>query len=200
MDLTQPGDGLSPEDYGLDALSDALVRAAPEAMRAALLTLPALALDGRSKRANPLILGHAMTAAGSDLLPAAGAVAVSAIQASLLLRIAQIYGITWDRRTLAEFAAALGTGVATRTLMGFVARQLAKLVPGYGQTVAAATSAATSFAVTFALGKAVTYFLAQRQRGLSSEGTAAAYQAALTEAIVLAKARSFGRATPREPA
>ena len=195
IDLTQPNDGLTPADYGLDALADALVRAAPSAMRTALLALPAVAIDGRKRLAEPIIMGHAVTAAGSDIVPIAGAVAVSAVQARLLQRLGQIYGLSWDRRTLAEFAGALGAGVAARTLVGLGLRQLAKFIPVYGQTVATVTSAATSFAVTFALGKAAVHFLTRQQRGLDpQEGTAAAYQAALREALSMAKARQLSSA------
>ncbi len=197
VDLTQPGDGMVPEDYGLDALSDALIRAAPHAMRAILQALPSAVLDRRRKQTEPLIMGHAMAAAGSDLVPVAGAVAVSAVQAQLLRRIGQIYGVDWDRRTLAEFSAALGTGVATRAALGFGIRQLAKLLPVYGQTIAAASSAAMSFAVTFAVGRAAVYFLAHRQRGLSSAGTAEAYKSALSEALSMAKSRRSEMATAK---
>jgi uncharacterized protein (DUF697 family) len=191
LDITRPDDGFSPVEYGLDELADALVRAAPAAMRVAIQALPGIEGDGRKRAADPVIVGHAMAAAGSDLVPAAGAVAVSAVQARLLQRIGQIYGVSWDRRTLAEFAAALGSGVVARTLVGFGIRQIAKLIPAYGQTVAAATSAAMSFAVTYALGKSAVYFLTQRQRGLRSDETATVYQDALRQAMKLAKERKL---------
>jgi uncharacterized protein (DUF697 family) len=191
LDITKPDDGLSPVEYGLDELADALIRVAPDAMRVALQALPGVEVDGRRRTADPLIVGHAMAAAGSDLVPAAGAVAVSAVQARLLQRIGQIYGVPWDRRTLGEFAAALGSGVVARTLVGFGIRQIAKLIPVYGQTVAAATSAAMSFAVTYALGKAAVYFLTQRQRGLRGDETAAVYQDALRQAMKLARERKL---------
>ncbi len=196
IDITKPQDDLAPADYGLDALADALVRVAPNAMRHVIQSLPGVEADGRKRLADPLIMGHAMAAAGSDLVPAVGAVAVSAVQARLLQRIGEIYGISWDRQSLAEFAAALGTGVAARTLVGFGLRQLAKLIPAYGQTIAAATSSAMSFAVTFAIGKAASHFLTQRQRGLASEETAAVYQQSLRQAMRLAKERKLQEAAP----
>ena len=110
--------------------------------------------------------------------------------AQLLRRLGQIYGVSFDRQTLAEFAGALGTGVAARTLVGFGIRQMAKLIPVYGQTVAAAASAASSYAVTYAIGKAAIYFLRRRQRGLKSDGTARAYQQALKDALRMAKDRN----------
>ena len=81
-----------------------------------------------------------------------------------------------------------------KSLVGFGVRQLAKLIPVYGQTAAAAASAATSFAVTFALGKAAVHFLSRRQRGLHFAGTASAYQQGLREA--LSHARRNSPATP----
>ena len=198
IDLTLPADGMVPADYGLDALADALVRFAPDSMRAALEVLPGVSVDRRLRMSDPVIMGHAMAAAGSDLVPMAGALAVSAIQARLLQRLGQICGVTWDGRTLSEFAAALGSGVAARALMGLGVRQLTKFIPIYGQTVAAATSAAMSFAVTFALGKAAIHFLTHRQRGLTQEDTAAAFQDALREALQLAKLGKLDRGKNRE--
>lgn len=186
VDFTLASDDMMPSDYGLEALAEALVSVAPAAMRAALQLLPVAVRDARTRSADPLIMGHAMAAGGTDLVPVAGVVAVSAIQARLLQRIGQIFDVTWDRRTLAEFAAALGAGVAVRTLVGIGARQLAKLIPVYGQTIGAATSAAMSYAVTFAMGKAAVHFLTQRQRGLATDGTAKAYQEALRHALRLA--------------
>jgi uncharacterized protein (DUF697 family) len=188
IDFTKEGDGFIPVDFGLDALAEALTRVAPATMVAALASMPGLAHDHRAREADPLILGHATAAAGSDLVPVAGAVAASAIQARLLQRLANLYGVEWDRRTFSEFGAALGTGVVARLLAGLGIRQLAKLIPIYGQTVAAATSAATSFAVTYALGKAAVYFLSRRRVGASDpEGVARTYAQALKEAFRLAK-------------
>lgn len=190
IDFTQSTDGYSPPDYGIDTLADALVRVAPSAMRSVLEVLPGLAEDGRSRVADPIIMGYAVAAAGSEFVPVAGAFAVSAVQLQLLRRLGQIYGVSFDRQTLAEFAGALGTGVAVRTIAGFGIRQIAKLIPVYGQTVAAATAAASSYAVTYAIGKAAIYFLGRRQRGQKSDGTARAYQQALREALRMAKDRT----------
>ena len=197
IDFTAEADGLHPADYGLDALAGAIVKVAPQAMMLALSAIPALANDKLQRTADPIVLGHAMAAAGSDLVPVAGAVAVSAVQTQMLRRLGQIYGVAWDRRTMAEFATALGSGVVARTLTGFGLRQLAKLIPVYGQTAAAAASAVMSFAVTFALGKAAIYFLHHRRAGLTGmEGVAATYQQSLRDALRIAKERKLrSRAT-----
>lgn len=191
IDFTKDGDGYTPVDFGLDALAEAIVRVAPAAMVAALEAMPGFTRDARLQQADPLIMGHATAAAGGDLVPLAGAVAVSAIQARLLQRLAAIYGVTWDRRMFGEFAAALGTGVAARVLTGLGIRQLMKFIPVYGQTAGLAASAATSFAVTYALGKAAVYFLSRRRIGSHDPaGVARAYRQALQDAFRLAKNRN----------
>ena len=192
IDFTTPEDGFNPVDYGMDALAEALVSIAPQAMVAALSAIPALVNDRFASVAEPIVLGHAMAAAGSDLVPVAGAVAVGAVQTQLLRRLGQIYGVTWDRQTMAEFAGALGGGIVAKTLTGFGLRQLAKLIPIYGQTAAAAASAVMSFAVTYAVGKAAIYFLHRRRFGLTGmEGVAATYQQSLRQALKLAKERKL---------
>ena len=199
IDFTTSADGMPPSDYGLNALFDALLRFAPDAMRAAIAALPGVG-DDRGALADPLITRYAMAAAGSDLAPVVGAFAVSAIQARLLQRIAQIYGVSWDRSSVAEFATALGSSVVTRTVIGLGLRQLTKLIPVYGQTVGAATSAATSFAVTFALGRAAVHFLTRRQRGLDANtSTAKAYQEALARAIQMTRDRMLEKSPSKDP-
>ena len=200
IDFTTAEDGYNPADYGMDALAEALVSVAPQAMTAALSAIPALVNDRFAAVAEPIVLGHAMAAAGSDLVPVAGAVAVGAVQTQLLRRLGQIYCVAWDRRTMAEFAAALGGGVVAKTLTGFGVRQLAKLIPIYGQTAAAAASAAMSFAVTYAVGKAAIYFLHRRRFGLTGmEGVAATYQQSLREALRLAKERKLQPKSGQRP-
>lgn len=185
IDFTRPGDGLQPQHYGLSAMQDALLRVAPAAIAAALG--PDRGLHGaRARRARSHILGYAAAAAAADVLPIAGVVAVPGLQAKMLHSIASIYGTAWDRRMFGEFTAALGTGVVVRTLTTFGVRELAKLVPIYGQTAGAAAAAAMSFATTYALGVAAVYFLGERERGsTSSTGVVDAYRQALRDAFRL---------------
>jgi uncharacterized protein (DUF697 family) len=190
IDLTQPGDGLDPADYGREALIAALVAVAPAAVRLAVRELPGAA-DGeaRAGSANAHILGFAAAAGASDALPVAGVVTVPALQAAMLHQLAKLYDIDWDRRSYAEFLAALGTGTLLRTASTFGIRQLAKLVPVYGQTVGAATAAAASFAATYAIGKAASYYLAQRRRGMAADDVAAVYHHALRNAFRMTRQR-----------
>jgi uncharacterized protein (DUF697 family) len=78
------------------------------------------------------------------------------------------------------------------TASSFGIRQLVKLIPVYGQTAGAAAAAASSFAVTYAMGKAASYYLHARRRGLEAREVADVYSKALREAFVLAKAREAG--------
>lgn len=192
VDLTKPDDGLPPADYGLDALTEALATVAPAGMLAALGSMPGFRADPKARSANPIVMKHAMAAAGSDLVPVpvAGAIAASTVQARMLRELGRLYGIAWDRRAYAELAAAIGAGTVAKVAAGVGLRQIAKLLPVYGQTAGTAASAAASFAVTYALGKAAVYYLHGRRLGMSDRsGIAEAYQQALRDAFRMARER-----------
>ncbi|HEX2841813.1 YcjF family protein [Hyphomicrobium sp.] len=192
IDLTKPEDGLAPHDYGLDALTEALAIVAPAGMLAALSAMPGFKADPRARSADPIVMGHAMAAGGSDLvpIPVAGTVAATTIQARMLAQLGRLYGVEWDRRAYAELTAAIGAGTLARVAAGVGIRQLAKMLPVYGQTAGAAASAAASFAVTYALGKAAVFYLHGRRIGtMDRGGIAQAYQSALRDAFRMAKER-----------
>ncbi len=189
IDFTLPGDGYEPPAYGLPALLTALETAAQAGLIASLKDANAQGADKLAKKAHPHIVGYATAAAAADAVPVAGAVAVPAVQSKMLHSLALIYGVEWNRKALGEFAACLGVGAVSRLLAGFGLRELAKLIPVYGQTAGAAAAAATSFATTFAIGKAACYFLAQHRLGASDpQGVAKAYSTALSEAFRIRKA------------
>jgi uncharacterized protein (DUF697 family) len=187
IDLTHESDGLAPADYGREALIEALMKAAPDAVAVALAELPQN--PGTSREADAHILGYALAAGASDAVPVAGVVSVPLAQAAMLRKLAQLHGVQWNSRAYAEFAGALGAGVLVRTASSFGLRQLIKLIPVYGQTAGAAAAVATSFAATYAMGKAASYFLARRRRGVEVKDLAAVYQQALRDAFRVAKRR-----------
>lgn len=117
------------------------------------------------------ILWYAGSAGAADALPALGLVAVPAVQGRMLYRLASYYGSGWSRQQLAEFVGTLGAGFSMQYLGSLGARQLGKLIPVYGQTVGAATSAALSFASSYAIGRVACYYLYQRQHGQPVEDT-----------------------------
>lgn len=199
IDFTRSGDGLTPLDYGLEALTEALATAAPAGMLAALAAMPGFSVDPKAKDADPIIMGHAMAAAGGDLVPVpiAGTIAASAVQARLLSKLGRLYGIEWDRRAYADLSAALGAGTLLKVASQIGLRQLVKAIPAYGQTAGAAASAAASFALTYALGKAAVYYLHRRRQGGSDrKGVAKVYQQALREAFSMARERKLSATAP----
>ncbi len=156
------------------------------------------ASDALAARAQPHILGYATAAGAADIWPVAGVALVPAVQAKMIHTLAGIYGVEWNRRALAEFAGALGASTLIRIGSGFGARQLAKLVPLYGQTAGAAAAAVLSFATTYALGKAACYFLGRRKLGASDPaGVVQTYKDALSVALQLARERGFIKPTSR---
>ena len=194
LDFTQAGDGYEPKDYGLPALMTALEAAAPAGLVAALKDVHLGTGDKLANEAHPHIVGYATAAAAADVVPVAGAVAVPAVQSKMLHSLARIYGVDWNRKALGEFAACLGIGAVSRLAAGFGLRELAKLIPVYGQTAGAAAAAATSFATTFAIGKAACYFLSQHRAGTTDpKGVSQAYSDALSQAF------RFRRSTKAAP-
>jgi uncharacterized protein (DUF697 family) len=198
VDFTPPGEGYDPADYGRDELIVALAAHAPTAVAVALAELPHLPQETAAK-ANAHILGFAMAAGASDAVPAAGVVAVPMVQAAMLRQLGKLHGARWDRRAYGEFAGALGAGTLIRAASSFGVRQLVKLIPGYGQTVGAAAAAVASFTTTYAMGKAASFFLARRQRGVQASEVAAVYREALREAFQLAKQRDVGNGAVAGP-
>lgn len=198
IDFTLPEDGFEPVAYGYDALADALQELAPTAVSALLRNLHGDSADEMAARAHPHILGYATAAAAADIWPIAGVALVPAIQAKLIHAVGAIYDVTWNRRTLSEFAGALGATTLLRVAGGFGARELAKLVPLYGQTAGAAAAAVMSFATTYALGKAACYFLERRKAGTSDPaGVAQTYKTALAAALRLARERDLSKSSQR---
>lgn len=192
IDLTHPDDGLHPADYGLDALTEAISAVAPDSMLLALSAMPGFSTDPRDAAADPLIMGHAMAAAGGDLvpIPVAGTIAATTVQARLLHKLGELYGIKWDRRAYADLSAAIGTGTLLKIASQIGLRQLVKMIPAYGQTAGAAASAAASFALTYALGKAAVYYLQRRRLGsVDKAGIALVYRQSLNEAFRMARER-----------
>ncbi len=192
VDLTKADDRLPPSDYGLEALTEALATVAPAGMRFALSAMPGFHADPKARSADPIVMGHAVAAGSSDLVPfpVAGTIASSTIQARMLAQLGKLYGIDWDRRAYAELSAALGAGTLAKVATSIGLRQLAKMLPVYGQTAGAAASAAASFAVTYALGKAAVFYLHGRRLGTTDrKGIADTYQQAMREAFRMAKER-----------
>lgn len=111
------------------------------------------------------VLWYASASGGSDAIPLVGLGSVPMIQAKLLHSLAVQYGVKWDKKTLAEFIAALGTGFSFQYLSRLGIRQLIKLIPVYGQTIGSATAVVISFCSTYAIGRAACKYLYHKSKG-----------------------------------
>lgn len=165
VDLTLPEDGFDPPDYGLEALWQAIEALSSLGLEN-LLRSDAQVHDLYARTAHQHITGYATTAAGLGALPVVDLVSVTAVQAKLLHSLAVLYGQTWDKRTVSEFLALLGVGVATGYLMRWLGRTVTKAIPVVGQTVGALWGASASGATTYALGKAAVYFFVRHHNHL----------------------------------
>jgi len=113
------------------------------------------------------VLWYASAAGASDVAPVVGAVTVPTLQAAMLRMLSRYYTVEWTRARMTEFTLALGAGVAFRFGASYAIRQLAKLIPVYGQTAGAAAAGTISFAATYALGRAAAFYLHRTKQGLA---------------------------------
>ncbi|NHN35752.1 kinase [Pseudomaricurvus alcaniphilus] len=138
------------------------------------------------ERLRSQVLWYAGTAAASDAIPAVGLISVPAIQGKMLHSLARHYDIQWDKRNFSEFSAALGGSFALRYGTSLGMRQLAKLIPAYGQLAGAALAVTVSYASTYAIGRAAcSYLYHQKTKTPLSDG---ALQALYREAMQEGKA------------
>ncbi|MCK9512161.1 MAG: GTP-binding DUF697 domain-containing protein [Pigmentiphaga sp.] len=109
------------------------------------------------------IMWYAGAAGASDAVPALGLVTVPSFQAKMLHSLANHYGLAWNRKLLLELSGALGTSFGLQYVSRLGLQQLVKLIPGYGQTIGAASAAVASYCFTYALGRAACYYFYAKQ-------------------------------------
>lgn len=165
LDFTLPEDGYTPSDYGIDALWAAIEAAFPHGLKAMLEQGEHTAgiYDIYRQATHAQIVGYAASAglAAAVPLPVTSLGTVIAIQAKLFRSISKIYGLPLNKQNLSEIASAVGIGV----LAGMGGRELLKLIPIYGQSVALGVSGLYTAAVTYALGKTLCFYFAQTKQG-----------------------------------
>lgn len=174
IDFTLPEDGYAPADYGVDALWTAIEAALPLGLRE-MLDVSRIN-DVYAKAAHAHIVSYALLAGCAEAIPvpAASLSAVVALQGKMFHSIASVYGLPLTRQSVAEIVGAAGLGVLT----GLGGRELLKLVPFYGQTVAAGMAGVYSASVSYALGKTLCLYFAQTRQGkaLSTEALNALFK------------------------
>jgi uncharacterized protein (DUF697 family) len=142
--------------------------------------------DVYAKHAYPHVMGYAISAGllAMTPIPAASIPLVIAVQGKLFHSIASIYGVSLTKRSVYEVFSAVGIGGMS---IGFGARELAKLVPGWGSLISGLSAAA----ITYALGMTLGYYYAQTHQGhaFTAKMLKAVYQEQLQQGRELLKAR-----------
>jgi uncharacterized protein (DUF697 family)/predicted GTPase len=161
IDFTLAEDGYEPTDYGIDELWTAIETALPLGLRE-MLDISRIN-DVYSKAAHSHIVSYAILAgcAAAIPLPVASLSTVVILQGKMFHSIASVYGLPLTRQSLSEIVSAIGLGV----LSGMGGRELLKLVPYYGQTVAAGMAGVYTAAVSYALGKTLCYYFSHTRQG-----------------------------------
>jgi uncharacterized protein (DUF697 family) len=145
VDFTLPEDAYDPQSYGLDALWWTIEDVVPLGLGAMMRQHHKTFRDAYFRAAHPHILGYCVAAGAAAGLPVPllDLPLVLAIQGKLFHSIATLYGQKMTPQRAAEVFGALGFGFAAR--MG--GRELLKIVPGVGTTVAAMFAAASTYAL-----------------------------------------------------
>jgi uncharacterized protein (DUF697 family) len=138
-----------------------------------------------------MILRYAVVGGALELLPQTMAtLAIVPMQTKMVYRIAQARNFELDRRSIAEFMAAIGIGLTSQVFEGF-ARQLTKGLGKKfggklgGQIGNAMGGIAMSFGSTYALGQLAKFYY-DSGRTLSMDSLKAKYPPLLAEGKALA--------------
>ena len=157
--FSERGDGQGLNDLGAGELRELIATKVPELSLWLSKSAHKDTEHANFEKLKTEILWYAGTAAASDAIPVVGLVSVPSIQGKMLHSLAQKYSVDWSVRNFSEFTAALGTSFALRYATSLGARQLAKLIPGFGQLVGGAFAVTVSYASTYALGRAACSYL-----------------------------------------
>lgn len=159
--------GLGPGDFvfvsakkgtGISELVQRIADVLPEAMQDAFIAQQQADVHLKEKRVRALIYGKATVSAAVALLPfpVADIFLITPMQIAMVTAIGYFHGVEVTKERALELIATLGAGVGLRE----AARQLVKLIPGYGSAV----SAAIAFAGTVALGEAANVWFKARMK------------------------------------
>lgn len=166
VDITLAEDGYQVPHYGLEIIWEAIELALPLGIRDLLAQSEYAQTihDVYGETAHPHVIGYAISAGlvAAIPVPAVSLPAVLGLQGKLCHSLSAIYGLPLNQRTLSEIAGAVGIGT---TLAGIGGRELMKLIPVYGQTVASGVAGLYTAAMTYALGKLLCFYLEKTRQG-----------------------------------
>jgi uncharacterized protein (DUF697 family) len=148
--------GLGPQDFffvsakrgtNVPELVKRIADILPDAMQDAFIAQQQADVQLKEKRVRTLVYSKASISAAIALLPipVADIFLITPMQIAMVSAIGYFYGVDVNKERVLELFATLGAGFGFRQ----AARQLVKLVPGYGTVI----SAAIAFAGTVALGE-----------------------------------------------
>jgi uncharacterized protein (DUF697 family)/predicted GTPase len=199
IDFTHPEDGFATLQYGREAMVAALIELAPDALADRIAVAEKAASDKLGSEVTGTILTWASIGAGAGAIPVpfVDAFVLMGVIAGMLRSLARVYQIELTREVFAGFVSCLGSGVLLSWLTRYAGRELLKLIPVYGETVALALSAMAAFGLVFALGAAAcTYFSHVRIKETApDDAVRKAFTDALNEAMEIAKDRFKSKPT-----
>lgn len=160
---------------------------------AALATIPAaVTAPALADETAAMILRYAIVGGALELLPQTMAtLAIVPLQTKMVYRIGHQRGFELDRKSIVEFMATVGVGLASQVVEGFarrLTRSLGRTVAGKlgGKVSDAVAGIAMSFASTYALGHLAQIYY-DSGRSLNIEALKAKYQPLLAEGKDLAQ-------------
>lgn len=138
--------------YGLRELLDATFRVVPDAVHTALAAAQQVDLDAKARQAQKHIgasVAGAATAAAIPI-PFSSAAVLVPLQLSMMARIAQLYGVPFDRAALMAIASTSLATSAGRSAAG----NILKMIPGAGSVAGGVINAGVASGFTLAMGQA----------------------------------------------
>ena len=138
--------------YGLMELLQATFRVVPDAVHAALAAAQKIDLDAKTRQAQRQVAASVAAAANAAAVPIpfSSATVLVPIQLALMARIAQLYGVPFDRAAIMAIAStSLATSAGRSTALS-----LFKLLPGAGQVAGGVINASVASGFTLAMGHA----------------------------------------------
>ena len=143
---------------GVPALVQRITELLPSALQDAFIAAQRADLQLKERRIRALIYSKAGVCAAVALapIPVADILVLTPIQMAMVATIGYFHGVEVSADRAGELMGVMGAGVGLRE----AARQLVKLVPGYGLVV----SAGIAFAGTVALGETANYWFSRQMK------------------------------------
>jgi small GTP-binding protein len=159
--------GLLPKDFvfvsakhgtGIPQLIQQIADSMPDGLRDAFIAQQQADIEIKERRIRNTIYSKASicAATGAIPIPIADILIMTPIQITMVVTIGFFYEAEMSTERILELIATLGAGVGLRE----AARQLVKLIPGYGQVI----SASIAFAGTVALGEAANVWFKNKMK------------------------------------